>query len=142
MMIVDVNVLVALFRGDHPHHAAAARWWQEMTNSGTQFAIPDVVWSGFMRLATTGALGARGVPFGEAWKFIEALAAQPSCLIFRTDPRTMAEFERLGLQVPASGNLVSDAYIAACASVYGGTVVTFDRDFRKFDGVKVLELAA
>ena len=38
----------------------------------------------------------------------------------------------------AHGRLVVDAYLAALASEYGATVVTFDRDFARFDGVEVL----
>jgi predicted nucleic acid-binding protein len=34
---------------------------------------------------------------------------------------------------------VTDAYIAASAVTLGAGVVTFDRDFRKFDGVRILE---
>lgn len=41
-----------------------------------------------------------------------------------------------------AGIRASLAFIAACASAIGATVVTFDRDFRKFDGLRVLELAA
>ena len=41
----------------------------------------------------------------------------------------------------ASANLVTDAYIAAAAIALGATVVTFDRDFRRFDGLSVLELS-
>ena len=40
----------------------------------------------------------------------------------------------------ASADLVTDAYIAAAAISLGATVVTFDRDFRRFDGLSVLEL--
>ena len=38
----------------------------------------------------------------------------------------------------AHGGLVIDAYLAALASEYGATVVIFDRDFARFDGVVVL----
>ena len=41
----------------------------------------------------------------------------------------------------ASANLVTDAYIASAAMAMGATVVTFDRDFRRFDGLSVLELS-
>jgi hypothetical protein len=37
-----------------------------------------------------------------------------------------------------AGNLVNDAHLAALALEYGATVVTFDRDFARFEGVRVL----
>ena len=42
------------------------------------------------------------------------------------------------LDAGASADLVTDAYIAAAAISLGATVVTFDRDFRRFDGLSVL----
>lgn len=44
-------------------------------------------------------------------------------------------------EASATANLVTDAYIAATAISLGATLVTFDRDFRRFDGLKVLELS-
>ena len=141
MNLLDVNVLVALFRPEHEFHTAASAWWAESMARGEALTVPDAVWVGFIRLVTNSRVFSEAASLADAGAFQDAVEAQPSYLSFRLHPRTMAEMRRLGAQASARGDFVSDAYIAACASVYGGTVVTFDRDFRKFDGVKVLELA-
>ncbi|HEX7740766.1 MAG TPA: TA system VapC family ribonuclease toxin [Marmoricola sp.] len=141
MQVVDVNVLVALFVEDHPHHGAASAWWDEVVSTGEPFTVPEIVWMGFARLMTSGRTPIAPVDFATAWEFAAAVMAQPMHTRFATDPRTLEEFAELNQQARAKGNLVTDAYIAACAATYGATVVTFDRDFRKFDGVKVKELA-
>lgn len=38
----------------------------------------------------------------------------------------------------AAANLVPDAYIAAMAIEHDCAVATFDRDFRRFDGLRVV----
>jgi toxin-antitoxin system PIN domain toxin len=142
MNVIDANVVIALFRDDQTTHAAAMEWWQELSTMGETVTVPDIAWVAFMRIVTRQRLFPVPATLEEAWAFAEALMAQPHYVANATSPRTIEEFARLTTNSRAHGNLVTDAYIAACAAVYGGTVVTFDRDFRKFDGVKVLELAA
>lgn len=140
MNVIDVNVLIALFDGGHAHHGVASEWWRETQGSGAPVTVPDVVWAGFLRIVT--GRGALPVPasFEDAWAFAESLKSQPNYLSFVANPRTLEEFGSLAGSASARGDLVTDAYIAACAAAYGATVVTFDRDFRKFDEIKVHEL--
>lgn len=39
-------------------------------------------------------------------------------------------------QVGARGNLVNDAHLAALAIEHGCTIVSFDHDFGRFEGVR------
>lgn len=142
MNVLDVNVVLPLFRADHSLHSAATRWWEASVESGETFTVPDVVWHGFVRMTTNHRMFAAPASFEQAWEFAQAVMAQPLYLTFLTHPRTLEEFARLATAAHARGDLVTDAYIAACAAAYGGTVVTFDRDYRKFDGLRVTELAA
>ncbi len=142
MNLPDVNVLVALYRPEHPAHRAAREWWEGALRAGQPFTVAEVVWLGFIRTVTNRRIFAVPATLEEALSFVEALTAQPLHLRFVTDPRTQGHFTALARAAAVKGDLVSDTYIAACASVYGATVVTFDRDFRKFDGLRVLELAA
>ncbi len=142
MNVPDVNVLIGLFRPEHPHHAAARSWWATSRAAGEPFTVPEVVWSGFARVVTNPRAFTVAASFAEAWAFVESVTRQPTHRTYAAHPRTLAEFARLAGESGARGNLVADAYIAACAAAYGGTVVTFDRDYRRFDGLRVLELSA
>lgn len=141
-MVLDVNVLIALASGDHPQHPAALAWWEQTADAGNTYTVPDIVWVGFARIMTSGRAVNTPASWADVWEFAEAFMAQPKYLRFLVDPRTMDEFRRLASDAGARGDLVTDAYVAACAQAYGGTVVTFDRDFRKFDDLRVLELSA
>jgi predicted nucleic acid-binding protein len=39
----------------------------------------------------------------------------------------------------AAANLATDAYIAAFALSWAASVATLDRDFRRFDGLRIIE---
>ncbi len=55
-------------------------------------------------------------------------------------PGTLGVFEEAVRKARASGNLITDAHIAASAMASGATLVTFDRDFRRFDDLRLEEL--
>ena len=42
------------------------------------------------------------------------------------------------MEAEVSGDLVSDAALAALAIEHGATMVSTDRDFRRFDGIRLL----
>ncbi len=46
MIIPDVNLLVFAYDSSSPHHAAAARWWQQcMTGNDSDFLrFPGIRW--------------------------------------------------------------------------------------------------
>jgi predicted nucleic acid-binding protein len=70
---------------------------------------------------TTGAMRERGLTFKEAIN--EAIRAGMS--------------HRAAGAEPSLGNLVGDAHLAALALEHGATVASFDRDFARFEGVKL-----
>jgi toxin-antitoxin system PIN domain toxin len=138
--VIDANVLLALYRADHAHHELASTWWQESSDSGEPFTVPDLMWVAFARIATNRHIFPVPATFDQAWQFADAVMRQPRYLTFAGDVNTVSEFARVGRDAGAAGNLVTDAYLAATASTLGATVVTFDRDFRRFNGVRVNEL--
>jgi len=141
MNILDANVVIALYRPDHIHHAAARRWWDESLSSGEPFSVPDLVWLAFFRLVTNPRFTHVPATFDQAWEFAQAVQSQGTYASYQAHPRTLSEYERIASAARVTGNLSTDAYIAAIATTLGAQVVTFDRDFRKFDGVRVVELA-
>jgi len=139
--LLDVNVLIALFRGESAHHSTAMAWWSQADAIGAPFTVTDPVWASFVRVVTNPRAFDVAATFDEAWAFVGTIRSQPTYRRYLDAFEPLHEFERLCRGTNATGNLVTDAYIAACASAIGATVVTFDRDFRKFDGLRVLELS-
>ena len=52
MIVLDVNVVLAAHRSDHPHHAIVRPWFESLLAQGATFGVPDLVWGSFIRIAT------------------------------------------------------------------------------------------
>jgi toxin-antitoxin system PIN domain toxin len=136
----DVNVMVHLHRREHTHHGVAHQWWEEARSTGEPLTVPDLIWVGFIRLVTNRRIFAHPSSPAQAWEFVEKFCAQGVYIKYAAHPRLMGLFSQQIRTTGATANLVTDAYIASTAMSFGATLVTFDRDFRRFDGLKVLEL--
>lgn len=138
MILLDVNVLVAAFRTDHPHHAIAHPWLSEALGGHDDIVVIDAVWVGFLRLVTHPAALEQPSSLDEAALFMEEVVAAPAYLTAAPLIEGASHLVALCQQSQATGNLVPDAYIASVALGYGCAVATFDRDFRRFDGLKIV----
>ncbi len=102
--------------------------------------VPDLVWVGFIRVVTHPRILRPPSSPEEAWRFVEAVQAMGTYIQYASHPRLMSLFAAHCRDANASADLVTAAYIASATAALGATLVTFDRDFRRFDGLSVLEL--
>jgi hypothetical protein len=134
MKVLDVNVLVYAFRPEMKEHDVTRRWLDALVNSGKRFYVPDVVLMGFVRTVTRG-------PFDppnkqrEAWRFVDALTSLPQCTVAYGSAQHFAALRTLCEQTFVTGNLLTDAYVAAHAVVCDGEVVSWDDDYARFPGL-------
>ena len=132
-MTPDVNVLVAAFRDDHPHHSMARAWLEQAltaASSGATFSVMPMVTASFLRLVTSPRIFQQPTPIDDAVAFIDALLSAPGVRLNSAG----AEWPRLRslcVERKLSGNDLPDAWLAACVVQHGEHLVTFDRDFRK-----------
>lgn len=132
-MTPDVNVLVAAYRSDHPHHATARTWLIEAREacargSATLRLLPMVL-VGFLRVVTNRRIYLAPDPIDDAMAFIESLVETPGVEISCPQSEWPLLREKL-LNHRLAGNLVTDAWIASSVQLLGEHLVTFDRDFR------------
>lgn len=138
MFLVDVNLLLAVHREDHPDHAQVRQWFDVLLSGGERFAVPTMIWASFLRLATNRRIFSVPTPLTDAFEFIEAVVVQPHHLAIRPGGRHLELVRRMCLEGDAVGDLVPDAIIAALALEHGAAVATLDRDFARFPSVKHL----
>ncbi|UCF10348.1 MAG: type II toxin-antitoxin system VapC family toxin [Candidatus Bipolaricaulota bacterium] len=136
MILVDVNILVHAFREDSPRHEPLRAWLEDLVYSEGAFALSALVLSGFLRIVTHPRVFSPPTPLESALEFVEALRAQPNCVPLAPGERHWAIFSRLCRDGAAKGNLVPDAYVAAIAIESGSELVTTDRDFARFPGLR------
>lgn len=136
MIVLDVNILVAGFLADHPHHARVAPWLAALTSGPERFAIPDTVWASFIRLVTNRRIFTVPAAAAAAFEFLHDVRSAPAHQQIRPGDRHLEIFERLCVDGQAAGDLVPDAYLAALAIDQGATLATLDRDFTRFEGLR------
>lgn len=133
--LLDVNVVVAAHRDDHPHHKVVRRWFDDIVADDEPFTVPVVVWSSFLRLVTNRRVFKLPTPLAEAFAFVELTCAQPAYLSTGPGPRHLSLLRRQCEEADAQGDLVPDAVLAALAVEHACTVATLDRDFARFTSV-------
>lgn len=138
MYLLDVNVVLAVHRGDHPNHRTVRPWFDQMLAGDEAFTVPNIVWASFLRLATHRRIFEVPSPRSEVFAFIDATTAQPHHLPVAPGPRHLALLRQLCEEADASGDLIPDAVLAAIAVEHHCDVVTLDRDFARFNSVRHL----
>ena len=132
MILPDVNVLIYSFRADSPRHAEFNRWLRSRLSAREAFGLSELVLSGVLRVLTHPRVFAPPTPLSKALAFVEAVRAQPNCVLVQPGPRHWTVFSHLCTSAGAKGNLVADAYHAALAIEHGCEWITTDRDFARF----------
>lgn len=135
----DVNVWLALAVQEHPHHAAARQYWANGAAARLHFC--RVTMLGLVRLLTQPRLmGPAALDATAALAHYGRFAALPEVGLAAEPADTSAAMRRyVGAGLPA--RLITDAYLAAFAAAGGLRLVTFDRDFGRFEGLHLLRLS-
>ncbi len=136
MILCDVNVLVYAYREEAPDHARYADWLRDTVASDEAHGVSDHVLSGFVRVVTHPRVFNAPAPIDDALAFARTLREQPNAVPVSPGERHWDIFERLCREAGAKGNLVPDAYLAAVAIEHGAELVTTDRDFARFPGLR------
>ena len=136
MLLLDVNVVLAAHRADHPHHADVRAWFDELLAGDEPFTVPVTVWASFLRLVTSRRIFEVPTPRADAFSFVEATSVQPHHLPLGPGPRHLPLLRKVCDEADATGDLMPDAVIAAIAAEHGCDIVTLDRDFARFTSVR------
>lgn len=132
MRLLDVNVVLAAHRDDHPHFEPARAWLDRTLTMGTPFSVPDLVAGSFLRVATNSRIFATPTPIAEAFAYLRALRMQPGHALLGPGPRHLELMEKLCMDADARGDLIPDVQLAALTIEHACELVSFDRDFARF----------
>ena len=136
MRVVDANVLLYAINVDAPLHMPAREWLDDALNDREPVGFAWIVLLAFVRLSTRSGLFPRPLDVQTAVGVVETwLTAAPSVVLHPT-PRHLTVLHGLLAGLGTAGNLVNDAHLAALALEHGAEVVSFDRDFSRFPGLR------
>lgn len=136
MKLLDVSVVVAAHRDDHPQFEAARRWLEGTLKSVEYFCVPDLIGGSFVRIVTNRRIFITPTPLVDAFEYLRSLRAQSGHVLLAPGPRHLDLFEQLCRDSDSTGDLTADAQLAAIAVEHGAEIVSFDRDFARFEGLR------
>ena len=111
-------------------------WLQAALIGDEPVAISELVLSGFVRIVTHPRVFDPPDDVPSALAFADAVLAQPAAVRVAPGENHWRIFSDLCRAVDARGNLVPDAYLAALAIELGAELVSTDRDFARFRGLR------
>ncbi len=136
----DVNVWLAMAVKQHPQHEVAASYWKGLAGRRVWFC--RVTMLGLVRLLSQPkVMGEQALNLAHAFAAYQRFASLPE-IGFCAEPADCAGQLRRRLSADVPARLLTDAYLAAFAESAGLRMVTFDRNFERFEGLDRLHLIA
>jgi uncharacterized protein len=136
MILPDVNVLVYAHREDAVDHARYRQWLEELLGSGEPYGMSDLALSGFLRVVTHPRVFTPPSPISSALDFVRQVREQSNCRLIAPGPRHWQIFTSLCQSLPATGNLVPDAWFAALAIEADCEWITTDRHYERIPSLR------
>ena len=138
MLVVDANVLLYAVNQRAREHDVARSWLAAALVGGEAVAFAWTVMLAFLRLSTHPAVFPRPLTVDEAMQACEVWLDAMPAVVLEPTRRHLSLTRGLLNRAGTAGNLVGDAHLAALALEHGATVVSFDRDFARFEGLASL----
>lgn len=133
--LVDANILLYAKFSGFPQHAAARAWLDARLNAPEPVGIAWLSLVAFVRISTNRRVLGEPLSVAEAVSQLRQWIGRRTVWHPEPGPRFAALYPQLLEDSQASGNLVTDAYLAALALEHGLTVVSSDADFARFPKV-------
>ncbi|MEO7070317.1 MAG: TA system VapC family ribonuclease toxin [Nostocoides sp.] len=136
MILTDVTVLLNALRDTSEHHAESLEYLSRTLVGSTPVGVLDETLVAVVRIASNPRAGV-GVDRDTALAFCEAVRSAPAATRPGIGESTWSRFTALVSELDLSGNDVPDGWLAAVAMDLDATLVTFDRGFRRFPGLRL-----
>jgi toxin-antitoxin system PIN domain toxin len=133
VVLVDANVLLHAVNQRAREHGAANAWLQRALAQGEAVAFAWTVLLAFLRLSTHPSVFPRPLSPAHAAGVVETWLDAPPAVTLEPTRQHLHLLRGLLERAGTAGNLVGDAHLAALALEHGATVISFDRDFERFD---------
>ena len=139
MIVLDANVLLYAYHEGVPQHARARAWVESAFSGSEPVALPWQSVTAFLRIATHRKVFTNPFTVAEAVGIVRSWFGAPAVGSIEPGERYWDIFSGLMERSQVDGPLVMDASLAAIAIEVGATLATSDRDFRRFDGLKLID---
>ncbi len=136
MILVDANILLYAEDSLSPHHARARQWWDSQLSGSVPVCLCWTVVNAFVRIGTNTRVFEHPLSLDEATSRVQGWLDQPCTRMAVPTERHWDVFKQLLIDGKATGNLVTDAHLAALSIEYGCELQSTDSDFARFPKLK------
>jgi toxin-antitoxin system PIN domain toxin len=136
VVIVDANVLLYAVDRASAHHEPSLAWLDASLAGTEAVGLAWIVLLAFIRVATSAAVFPAPLTPDEATGQVEAWLGAPAAIVAEPSSRHATLLRGLLRDSGTAGNLTTDAHLAVLALEHGAAVVSYDRDFARFSGIK------
>ena len=136
MLLIDTNVLVNAARKDADDHLRCLAWLDEVYRSRAPFGFTEMIACGFLRIISSPRIYSDPTPMDDANAAVYDITSRREFMWLNAGHDHWAIFEKLCKAANVRGKLVNDAWIAAIAIEANHELVTLDKDFARFSGLR------
>jgi toxin-antitoxin system PIN domain toxin len=136
MILPDVNTLLSAVNSSSDQQVAALRASRRGFDNPRGVAFAWTALLAFLRLSTRRGVFPRPLSVEDALRVIEHWLEHRQAQVVHPGERHAQILGRLLKSAGTAGDLTTDAHLAALAIEHGATVLSFDRDFARFEGVQ------
>lgn len=137
---IDANVLLYASDTSSPHHDPARAFLRRITTGPDLTYLFWPVIMSYLRIATHSAIFERPLDPKAATQNVANLLLFPHIQTESEGERFWDLWQTSTAEMSVRGNLVPDAHLVALMREHGvRTIYTRDRDFRRFDGIRVAD---
>jgi len=118
------------------HHERSRTWLDASLAGREAVGLAWVALLAFVRIGTNASLLPGAMTIDDAMGQVQAWLAAPAAVVPQPTPRHAGLLRGLLRDSGTAGNLTSDAHLAVLALEHGAEIVSYDRDFARFPGVR------
>jgi toxin-antitoxin system PIN domain toxin len=136
LVVVDANVLLYAVDTASAHHERARSWLDASLGGAEGVGLAWIALLAFVRIGTNPSILPTPMTTDEATGQLEAWLDAPAAVVIEPTTRHLSLLRGFLRGTGSAGNLTTDAHLAALAIEYGAELVSYDRDFARFPGVR------
>jgi toxin-antitoxin system PIN domain toxin len=136
MNLVDANLLLYAQDSLSEHHERSRSWWDAQLSGSAPVGLCWSVLVAFIRISTNTRLHQRPLTLAEAIHCVQSWLDQACVRVLQPSGQHWGILQEMLRAGKATGNLVTDAHLAALAIEHNCVLYSTDSDFARFRGLK------